>query len=1127
MPPDSYLAAERPRVPRIFDNIDLALHPTLEASLASAHRADFCVGYFNLRGWRLIDEQIDAWAGTPENQCRVLVGMQRLPQDELRELLRIDSDGLGIDLQSANVLRRRIAEEFREQLVLGTPTNADEVGLRRLSAQLRARKVVVKLYLRESLHAKLYLVHRDDFNNPTVGFVGSSNLTFSGLKKQGELNVDVLDHDACKKLTTWFEDRWEDRYCVDITEELADIIDESWATPDLRKPHHIYVKMAYHLSQEARAGLSSYGLPRDFRHVLLEYQSAAVRIAAHHLNQRGGVIIGDVVGLGKTMMAVAFAKLFQEDQLTNTLIICPARLVRMWQGYVDRYGLVAKVVSLGSVQQELPNLPRYRIVLIDESHNLRNREGARYRAIREYIEQNESRCILLSATPYNKSYEDLGAQLRLFIPEQQDLGVRPERLIREIGEMEFIRRFQAAPRTIAAFEKSPYPDDWRDLMRLYLVRRTRSFIEENYSEEDSGTGRKVLRFPDGRQHVFPIRVPKNIDPSLLLPNVDDPYHRLYGVDVIDVIDALKLPRYGMAQYVLDGAFFLPTEAETLTIDRLSRAGARLMGFVRTNLFKRLESGGPAFLQSVYRHALRNEVLIHALSNDLPLPIGSQDSVLLDPDLTDIDDPQGIDSDDHIELSAENIRERAAQIYKEFASSQRGRFRWLPAAAFSADLRRDLIDDASALVTLLQTLGRWQPSQDAKLLALHRLIQKTHPAEKILVFTQFADTARYLERELRLLAPEATREEIVSVTGNDSDPTTVAWRFSPVSNEAMIAPDEAVRVLVATDVLSEGQNLQDSHIIVNYDLPWAIIRLVQRAGRVDRLGQQASEILCYSFVPAAGVEQLLQLRARVRLRLAENAAVIGTDEVFFEDDPANVPLEDLYNEKAGVLDGDGDNEVDLASYAYQIWKNAIDQDPALAQLIPNMPPVSYATRNIRGAELGSLAPGVLVFVRTASDNDALAYVSAGGEVLSHSQLGILRAAECKPNTPAEPRTPGHHELVKIAVEHVLNEERTVGGQLGRPSGARFKSYERTKRYSEQVRGTLFDSSELNKTLEDVYRYPLQQSATDTVNRQLRAGISDEQLAALLVGLREDGRLSVVVETSRADGPQILCSMGLVE
>ena len=150
-----------------------------------------------------------------------------------------------------------------------------------------------------------------------------------------------------------------------------------------------------------------------------------MKIAAHHLNRRNGVLVGDVVGLGKTLIATAVARIFEDDLGTQTLIICPKNLVRMWEEYRDEYGLRARVLSISRVLSELPNLRRYHQVIIDESHNLRNREGKRYRAIHEYISENESRCILLSATPYNKTYEDLSNQLRLFISEEQDLGIWP------------------------------------------------------------------------------------------------------------------------------------------------------------------------------------------------------------------------------------------------------------------------------------------------------------------------------------------------------------------------------------------------------------------------------------------------------------------------------------------------------------------------------------------------------------------------------------------------------------------------------------------------------------------------------------------------------------------------------
>ena len=599
------------------------------------------------------------------------------------------------------------------------------------------------------------------------------------------------------------------------------------------------------------------------------------------------------------------------------------------------------------------------------------------------------------------------------------------------------------------------------------------------------------------------------------------------------MNALTLPRYGLGNYIAPSPDSPPTQAEARILQDLSRAGRRLMGFCRTNLFKRLESSGHSFLLSVERHILRNYVFLHALQNGLPVPIGSQDAEVLDTRYADDDrsiateegfaeEVQDSEIDTHPLRTAQDFRESAAVVYREYSTTLKKRFNWLAPSLFAVEpLVNALGSDSTALARIFDICAGWNPDQDAKLQALHRLVTQIHPSEKVLIFTQFADTASYLAEGLKKKNVGAVSD----VTGHADDPTALAWRFSPVSNEKRdkVKPADELRVLVATDVLSEGQNLQDCAIVVNFDLPWAIIRLIQRAGRVDRIGQQARNILCYSFLPADGVERIIRLRNRVRRRLGENAEVVGSDEAFFEGETTASAMLDLYNERSGVLDGDEDGEVDLASYAYRIWKDAIDRDPSLQKIISDLPAVVYSTQP--HSPSATRPEGVLVYMRSPADNDALVWMDRNGNAVTESQLTILKAAQCGPDTTALPRLESHHELVRRAVELSAAEEKTLGGALGRPSGARFRTYERLKRYASDVRGTLFDTIELVKTIDEIYRFPLQQSATDQLNRQMKNSSDTQQLAELAVALREEGRLCLVLEEVTVQEPRIICSLGL--
>ena len=1123
---------------RIFDNIEQNLLDALKATLTVSKRADFCVGYLNLRGWQSIDVEITPWDPQQGQICRVLVGMQRPPQEEIRELYHLGESATLIDNATATRLKRQFAAHLREQIVLGIPTGKDEAGLRRLARQLRAGQVIVKLFLPYPLHAKLYLLFRDDVNNPITSFVGSSNLTLAGLSRHGELNVDVLDHLGTEKLSKWFDARWGDRWALDVSEDLATIIETSWAREDAVPPHHIYINIAYHLSTEARAGLSQFRLPGRFEQELFEFQKSAVKIAARHLHRRGGVMIGDVVGLGKTMMATALARMFEDDMGYETLIICPKNLEPMWERYRTEYGLRGMVLPVSQVTKKLPDLKRYRLVLIDESHNLRNRDGRRYKAIADYIKSCDAKVILLTATPYNKTKTDLSSQLRLFIDEKANIGIRPERFMRKTGmsEAEFERKHQCKVNSILAIEKSDEFDDWRELIRLYMVRRTRSFIVQHYTEADKN-GRRYISGKDDEKRYFPVRKPMSLTFSVDDADATDRYARLYSPAVVDEINALHVPRYGLGLYVDPQAEKTATTPERKQIENLGKAGKRLMGFCRTNLFKRLESSGYSFLQSIDRHILRNQIYLYAIENELDLPVGVLDAGLLDLGRVD-EDADGIEGDqeDLLDGLVEAVTEedavpdtlaRAKAVYEQYAGQYKKRFKWIRPSLFKKKLAEDLAQDTQTLTELLNAQGPWDPTKDHKLQAFLRLVKQTHGKDKVLLFTQFADTARYLAVQAR--AAGVTHVEVA--TGASVDPYALACRFSPKSNNKTVSKADEVRVLICTDVLSEGQNLQDSNVVVNFDLPWAIIRLIQRAGRVDRIGQKAEEIFCYSFLPADGVEQLIQLRSRIRQRLLENAEVVGTDEEFFEDDDANT-IRNLYTEQQGVLD-DTDDEVDLASYAWQVWKQATQDNPDLARTIEALPPVVYSAKNFRLDStrfpllgVDAVQGGALVYVKSPEGNDHLAWVGPNGKTVTESQFTVLRAAECEPDTSAVARAERHHDWVAVGLQLAVSQDKAVGGGLGRPSSPRRRTYERLKPYATEQMKSLFRDDELERALDDIYQRPLLETAADLLNRLMRGGVNDDELAEAIKSLREEGRLTYAEDDTALREPRVVCSMGLV-
>ncbi len=1119
-------------MPTIFDNRpQRLLSEGIELFARGEEALDMCVGYFNIRGWGVLADVARSLT-PPEGRpaCRILIGMLSRPDWELREDLKIAAlaakgVAIAVDGKRMQAELDRLLDDFRTQLVMGIPTKRDLETLIDLRDGLRAGRVKVKAFLGGRLHAKLFVAHRRDAAVRRVAFVGSSNLTQAGLQLQGELNIDVLDQNAANDLAVWFHDRWTDINARDISAELADLIDASWIQQT--EPYLVHLKLAYHLSRDAREGQAAFEIPQDIASELLDFQSAAVRMAARTLQRRRGVMIGDVVGLGKTLTATALARVMEEEDRVETLILCPKSLEKMWNEYVREYRLRgARVLPLSMARTQLGEFARYRLVVIDEAHNLRNAGGQTYNAVRDYVERNEPYVVLLTATPYNVDFSDIADQLALFVAPDDRLPLRPERAIVAAGGLApFMQRVRnGIPESLDAFRRSDDPEDWRALMSQFLVRRTRAFIKKNYAKIDERGA--YLVYPGGADHrfYFPKRVPR----VLRIESAADAENKLAD-RTIDVVTHLRLARQRLGDYLTPAARASSDEV----VQRLLNRSGILQGIVRIGLLKRLSSSRAALLLSLERHLIRDLAFRLAIESGQRIPVGA--GTLVDADLV-AGDGSGVTLDGlRAYGEAEPVQRRlrvsrggsvepitiadgrrlADAAYQRVQKRKSG-VTWLDGGFVESDrLLNDLEEDITAVGALIGEIGPVRAADDPKIAELARLVTHEHPTEKMLVFSEYRDTAEYVAAGLE----RRKVEQLGVVTGDADEPTAYARRFSPHSNAKLGGlPDgqSELRVLVATDVLSEGQNLQDGRIVVNYDLPWATIRLVQRAGRVDRIGQEASEVIVYTFDVLDGLDGLLRLRRRLVRRLNEAGAVLGSDDRFFGSEADRELLEGLYDEtKADGLDELADDDVDPSSYAYELWRAALADDPSIETKVTSLP---MGVRTTLAATDAAPAGGVLAVL--ASEHGMTSVVRTGieGEPKPISPVAALASTACERHTPMQTALADHLTLVGNCYERVANDRQ---GQTGILTGVRKRVFERLAVH-ERIREGLFTDRDARLVVDELYHRPLSQTAAQKLDAKLRD--RSDGLLELVLTLAADGSLFVAEEVVSGGELQIVGSVG---
>ncbi len=765
----------------------------------------------------------------------------------------------------------------------------DGVEVRRFlgadAGKVAAGKVLDFQSPKTRLHAKAYLFAGDLGDYAAVG---SSNLTKSGLAGNAELNLAIFDSPLVRQLEVWFDSKWE--FGQDCKQEFIDRLEECVLFGRRYTPWQVFLKSLH----AAYGRFLELGLSEDIANKLAGFQQHAVQRCLTLMERHWGAMLCDSVGLGKTYEGLGvlgeFAKR-RDGVKCRALIVCPAQLEDNWrQDKLVTYGIQGETVTMESLPQmvdldELPSaleqersakrLKRYQdkfdIVLVDESHNFRNPNTKRYRALMEIIRGGapDKRVLLMTATPVNNTIWDLYNQLML-ITRSDDTWYAGRGPIANLQS------------TFQAIEKGGGGSGLLDAMMLSLVRRTRHDIRAmQQAGEPMEVGGQPLRFPEHE-------IPKAVGYSL---------QSLYGDIYRDVIDAIE--HLNFAVYQLE-SFGVET-GEKDSAERLKQRNANFVGIMRTILLKRMESSVAALATTMKSLVAYHDLFLVRL--DKGKVITPKQAYRLRAVLGGSLPDQDQDVADWDPKVVEALRtEHDAPADRDLL----------------ARLRSEVNEDRDRLKGLLDKLAwleeMWGEKGDPKEMEVRKLLDSLPAADehgvptKVVIFSNYRDTAQYLFRQLggdtKALAKDfrvksnLKNGRFMSVlTGSDDQKRrrTVLEHFAPLASHRDTEPlddpsllekirpcrEKSIEVLIATDVLSEGQNLQDAQYLINYDLHWNPVRMIQRAGRIDRLFSPHEKVYIYNVMPEQGLEDLLKLVKSLTRKLetiedavALDASVLG-------------------------------------------------------------------------------------------------------------------------------------------------------------------------------------------------------------------------------------------------------------
>lgn len=790
----------------------------------------------------------------------------------------VNLDGLhhlAVAVSDGRTLRLLLGAEPDPALGAQLPTNRFELALRTLAADrdlsrfppsraaerlheleswLEQDNVEVRRYLERFVHGKAYLFGRS--GDGEAALVTSANLTGAGLTRNYELGLVDYNPPQANAALAWFDGLWEQ--AVDYKSDLRKLL---FPDAGLLDPRTVYLRALLELYGEE----TDLDLPASRIEAvnLAPFQKDGYDRARRILARHHGVVYADGVGTGKTEIGLAFIEEYALKRGHHALVVTPAQLRDNWTERIDQSRLPAQVISFnelardeqlhpdgGDTRRVLHNArDSYRLIVVDEAHALRNPDTTWYRAMTRLLGGERKDVVLLTATPVNNGLWDLYHMVMLFARHDRGLASVGIGSIRDV----FVRA--------GANARDPEnldPDVLFPVADAVSVRRDRRFIEQHYPD---------ATFPDGT----PVRFPR---PHLSTERYDlDATDPGLFTDIVGRIDKLTMARYRPSAY---------------EVGREREAGdeATLGALLQSAILKRFESCWSACLATVERMARAHELFLAAW------------------------DAGAVPSGDVLRAAARDEVDEAGiatWVTDEIADDADTR----PVDEFRPEYRDAVATDLDLLHQIRDRLSELDANSDPKLLLLRRLLAEM-PDEKVAVFSTFGETVRYLDQHLPHDVGDRTRIAVIGTETGPDERATALSRFSPdtVVRPGYVPPDGEVDLLVSTDVLSEGQNLQQAGAVISYDMPWNPQRVVQRNGRVIRLRSPHDEVHLVTMLPQPGeLEDLLRLEATIRRKIVA-ASIYGMESAVLDDIEPELRAyaERLEGGDETLLEEDGDDLV---------------------------------------------------------------------------------------------------------------------------------------------------------------------------------------------------------------------------